>query len=153
MSETIESLFEHDKWATRRVIAAIASTPEKGGEALRLLAHLLLAEKVWFLRMKGVDTTGTNVFAELTLAGCESLAEENHINYTEFIAALTEEDANRLVVYKNLSGKEFRTPLSDILLHVALHGNYHRGQIASSLRGAGHTPVNTDYITYVREEG
>jgi len=151
MLEAIESLFEHDEWATARVIRAISATPEIGGGVLKLLAHLLLTEKVWLLRLKGVDTTDMNVSAELTLAACEELAEENHIGYTEFNSSLSEEVLDRVVTYKNLSGKEFRTPLKEILLHVALHGTYHRGQIASALRGAGHTPVNTDFITFVRE--
>jgi len=34
---------------------------------------------------------------------------------------------------------------------VALHGSYHRGQVAAAVRAAGGEPVNTDYITYVRE--
>jgi uncharacterized damage-inducible protein DinB len=133
------------------VISAISATSEVGSDALKLLAHLLLAEKIWLLRLKGIDTTEMNVFSELTLSSCEELAEENHIGYTEFISSLSEEVLDRVVTYKNLSGKEFRTPLKEILLHVALHGTYHRGQIASALRGAGHTPVNTDFITFVRE--
>ncbi len=151
MLDAIESLFEHDEWATARVIRAISATPEIGGGALKLLAHLLLTEKVWLLRLKGIDTTDMNVFPELTLSACEELAEENHIGYTEFISSLSEKVLDRVVTYKNLSGKEFRTPLKEILLHVALHGTYHRGQIASALRGAGYTPVNTDFITFVRE--
>jgi uncharacterized damage-inducible protein DinB len=46
---------------------------------------------------------------------------------------------------------EFQTPIKDLLMHVALHGSYHRGQIAQALRLAGGEPVNTDFITFVRE--
>jgi uncharacterized damage-inducible protein DinB len=44
----------------------------------------------------------------------------------------------------------FRSQISDILLHVALHSSYHRGQIAAAVRAAGVTPVNTDFITFAR---
>lgn len=37
------------------------------------------------------------------------------------------------------------------LLHVALHGTYHRGQIARELRRAGEESVNTDFIQFVRD--
>jgi len=39
----------------------------------------------------------------------------------------------------------------DILLHVAMHGQYHRGQINQLLRGAGLEPISVDYIVFVRE--
>lgn len=35
----------------------------------------------------------------------------------------------------------------------AIYGAYHRGQIARAHRAAGETPVNTDFITFVREPG
>ena len=36
------------------------------------------------------------------------------------------------------------------LLHVPLHGQYHRGKINLLLRQAGRQPAPTDYITFVR---
>jgi uncharacterized damage-inducible protein DinB len=33
---------------------------------------------------------------------------------------------------------------------VALHGAYHRGQIAAALRGAGAVPEPTDFIAFAR---
>jgi len=38
-----------------------------------------------------------------------------------------------------------------ILTHVVLHGAYHRGQIATIVRGSGETPAYTDYIHCVRQ--
>ena len=40
---------------------------------------------------------------------------------------------------------------ADIVTHVALHGAYHRGQIAWVLRHGAGEPVSTDFITMVRE--
>ncbi|WP_244563156.1 DinB family protein [Paenibacillus uliginis] len=54
------------------------------------------------------------------------------------------------MTYTNSSGKEFMTSIRDILTHVALHGQYHRGQINSRFRADGIDPVNMDYITFVR---
>jgi uncharacterized damage-inducible protein DinB len=33
---------------------------------------------------------------------------------------------------------------------VALHGSYHRGQIALLVRAGGSTPAPTDYIAFIR---
>ena len=37
-----------------------------------------------------------------------------------------------------------------VLTHVALHGSYHRGQIAALIRSGGDEPINTDYIMWLR---
>lgn len=49
------------------------------------------------------------------------------------------------VEYHTSNGATFRNSVADILTHVALHGSYHRGQIALVTREAGPTPVPTDY--------
>ena len=38
----------------------------------------------------------------------------------------------------------------EILMHVAFHSAYHRGQIALLLRQAKNNALNTDYITFTR---
>ena len=42
--------------------------------------------------------------------------------------------------------------MEDVLLHVVMHSVYHRGQIATEVRAAGHTPAYTDYIQAVRTD-
>lgn len=54
------------------------------------------------------------------------------------------------VEYHTSNGATFRNSVADILTHVALHGSYHRGQIALVTREAGPTPVPTDYIVRAR---
>jgi uncharacterized damage-inducible protein DinB len=66
------------------------------------------------------------------------------------VAGLTPDAAARRVTYRNSAGREFASPVEDILLHVALHGAYHRGQIAAALRGAGAVPEPTDFIAFAR---
>ena len=48
------------------------------------------------------------------------------------------------------AGQAFRSTLEDILLHVALHGAYHRGQLAMLVRDGHGEPAPTDYIAFVR---
>ena len=57
------------------------------------------------------------------------------------------------VAYVNSKGEHFTSSVSDIITHVLAHGSYHRGQIASSLRDAGHEPAYTDFIHAVRAHG
>ncbi len=49
----------------------------------------------------------------------------------------------------SFSGDSFTRELGDALLHLANHGTYHRGQVATLLRQLGHKATSTDYLRYV----
>lgn len=151
MMETIRKLFSHDEWANKRLLDSFKSASSRNEKAQRLLAHLLVSEKIWLLRLRGEDTSEIDKSPELSLEDCEQLSHEMSKAYVDFLDSLSEEDLDSKFTYKNFAGAEFHTPLKDILLHVALHGTYHRGQIASAVRLEGTTPVSTDFIIFVRE--
>jgi uncharacterized damage-inducible protein DinB len=67
-----------------------------------------------------------------------------------FLTNLSNTDLDKFISYSNSKGQEFKNSVRDILTHVALHGQYHRGQINSRLRADGFEPVNLDFITFVR---
>jgi uncharacterized damage-inducible protein DinB len=148
MKEAIPRLVAHLKWADQQVLSALRARPTP--DALRWFAHVVGAERVWLLRMRGEDWTVQKVWPELTLDECEALAHENAARLDELVEKLDERELARTVTYTNSAGRTFTDSVGDILLHVALHGAHHRGQIASSLRGAGGTPPVLDYIRFVR---
>lgn len=151
MSEIIEQLLTYDAWAITRALDSLKSATGGNSKAARLLAHLLVAEQVWYLRLRGEDTSVVNLSPEFSLAECERLAAENHRGYAAYMQELSPAQLESLVTYRNSKGLEFQTSVKEILLHVLLHGAYHRGQLASALRAEGQLPVNTDYITFTRE--
>jgi uncharacterized damage-inducible protein DinB len=151
MSDVLKELFANDLWANARIVACLKADPERNQQALRLLAHLLAAEKIWLLRLQGKDTSETDKFPALSLDDCEALANENQQGYSRFLDSLTGEGLDSLVTYRNFNGSEFRTRVRDILMHVALHGTYHRGQIALTAHGEGFDPIDTDFMTFVQQ--
>lgn len=142
-------MLDHLAWANERALASLRESPDD--EGLRFLAHVLAAEKVWLARIRTGDSWGLEIWPELTLEGCEALMEENLAGYRDLLGELPEKDLSGTVAYENSRGVGFRTPVVEILLHVFMHGSYHRGQIARRVRAAGGEPVNTDVITFVRE--
>jgi uncharacterized damage-inducible protein DinB len=153
MLETIRELNAYSGWANARILTAVSASSRHHQKALHLLAHLLVAEGIWLLRLKGEDTSAINKSPELLLAECENLANENQKEYTRLLGSLSEDDLDSLATYRNFKGTEFHTPVGEILMHVALHGTYHRGQIAIAMREEGGIPVDTDFITFSRERG
>jgi uncharacterized damage-inducible protein DinB len=142
-------MFAHVTWANRRAIEALRAGPAEG-ERLRLFAHVVAAEHLWLSRIHGRPAR-VAVWPALSVDECAALAEENRAAFEALLAAATSDDLGREVQYRNSAGNEYRNTIADILTHVALHGAYHRGQVATATRAAGGVPVSTDYIVFVRD--
>ena len=146
--EYLQRLIDHLGWADQRVFEAVRGTAADPA-AVELLSHILAAEHVWHARLIGRPTM-MPVWPILSLDECQRIAAENLAVLRTFVADLDPAAARVDVTYTNSAGQGFTTPVEDILLHVCLHGAYHRGQIASILRRGGTTPAATDYIAFIR---
>jgi uncharacterized damage-inducible protein DinB len=146
-----QHLMQHAAWANRRILDSFQRIKPVEPQLLRLFAHVLTTERIYLERMRGLDPWPQNFWMDLTLEQCAERLIENQFAYKKFFTELAESDLDVAVRYRNSKGMEFQTPIKDLLTHVALHGSYHRGQIAQALRLAGREPVNTDFITFVRE--
>lgn len=149
MIDRLHRLLDHMEWANR--LALDAARGAENQEALRLLSHLLAAETVWLERLETGDSSGLEIWPDLSFEECARRMSRNVEGYRRFVDGLSDADLDRTATYRNSKGREFHTPVGEILLHVVLHGSYHRGQIAQRMRDGGDEPVNTDFITFVRE--
>jgi uncharacterized damage-inducible protein DinB len=150
MSAYISRLYDHLAWADTRTIEALRTMHAPPLDALRLLGHLLAAEEVWLTRLQE-RPSDIAIWPSLVLEDCAALARKNHASFAAFIQANAGDGLQRQARYRNSKGAEFVNSAEDILLHVALHGSYHRGQVSRIIRAEGGTPLYTDYIMYVRE--
>jgi len=146
------SLIDHAAWADSLARAAIEGLPDGCDErarAVRLYAHLAAAEHVWLSRLEG-RTPAHPVWPDLPPAEAAALAADS-IAGLRRVAASAQDELDREVEYRNSTGQPFRSTVAEILAHVALHGSYHRGQIAALVRSGGGAPAATDYIVYTRD--
>jgi uncharacterized damage-inducible protein DinB len=147
----LQHLFAYEEWANRESLAALerAGAPPDG--AVRLLAHVVGAGFLWLSRLRR-EPSPLPVWPELTLADCSRRMDELGAAWRTYLDSLAPQDPERSVAYRNSKGEPWTTRVGSILTHVALHGSYHRGQIAAEMRRAGHEPAYTDYVHAVREE-
>jgi uncharacterized damage-inducible protein DinB len=145
----LERLVEHMAWADERALSSLRQCRTPLPAAIGLYSHILGAEHAWLSRILGLEPS-VPIWPELSLDESEQLARENVGRLRDLAASLSPEDALRPITYRNSAGAEFTTGLEDILLHIAMHGSYHRGQVAALLRAAGDEPAPTDYIQWVR---
>ena len=144
-------LFDYVNWANSRILHQLQSLSGVPPKTIHLLEHVLSAEKIWLNRLVDDATSKISAWPNSGLTECDRLVRENRENYNVFLASLSEQDMLNIVTYHSLIGDLYHNSILDILTHVYQHGSYHRGQIASYLRNGGFEPVNTDYITFVRE--
>ena len=149
MSNALRKLIAHLVWADKAVLDSLHASPGGDARSLTLYAHVVAAEAVWLARIAG-RKTDVAVWPTLTLEEASSLARRNADELTQIIESATPDDFGRDIEYRNSAGAQYRSTVEDILLHVALHGSYHRGQISLIVRGGEGEPSPTDYIAFIR---
>jgi uncharacterized damage-inducible protein DinB len=143
-------LYNHMAWADERSLASLREMINPPSQVVDLFAHVLGAEHEWLCRIQGRAASHT-IWPKLSLDKCAQLASDNHEAFTTLAAVAHGAEGQRPITYRNSRGTEYTTSLEDILLHVAQHGVYHRGQVALLVRANGGAAIPTDYIVFTRE--
>jgi uncharacterized damage-inducible protein DinB len=157
MTTVLLDMIAHMRWADALVADALIAqnfARQEGlpnGNPVALFAHIAATEHLWFSRIEGV-TPRHAVWPMLTPSEALFLAAQHADLFEELVARDDGQELERVVSYRNSAGKDFRNTVRDIVTHVALHGSYHRGQIARLIRASGGDPPYTDYIQFMRRE-
>jgi uncharacterized damage-inducible protein DinB len=153
--QTIRNLFAHMDWANRRLLEALQAAPaEAARKAAMLFMHVLQAERIWLSRLCGESSQGLALWVDNADPDAfAALIEANGSGFEAWLDALPEDWLDKPIAYSSQAGAPFETSARDILIHVALHGQYHRGQINTVLREGGFEPATLDYVLYTRLGG
>lgn len=151
MIDHLKDLFRYDDWACRRWLDHLQDVLPEADRPRQLLAHSILSRTVWIHRLRGESTADLDFWPDASWDECAQRMEENQQAYASYLDELNADDLRIPARYQNSKGHTYETPIGEVLMHVITHGHYHRGQIAMFVRNADAEPVNTDYITYVRE--
>ena len=150
MSVTLlRRLFDHAIWADAELRRALEAAGTPPTDALREYAHVLGADEVWLARLEG-RAPELRVWPEIALAEYAAWGARLAAGYRAYLARIDERDLTRVVAYTTSSGMALETAVGDILAHVALHAQYHRGKINLLLRQSGGEPAPTDFIAFAR---
>ncbi len=147
--DTLRRLFAYDEWANGETLSSLREATPVPERALSVLAHIVGAHEVWLSRL-GQAPDVAEPWPTLDVDGLAARLTEVAERWRVYVESLQPDDLAVRMTYTNSKGETFSYLLSDVLLHVALHGAYHRGQVASLLRSAGGQPVNTDYTRAAR---
>jgi uncharacterized damage-inducible protein DinB len=120
------------------------------GSIHKLLVHQMVAEATWLERVQGRSRLG-RLHNEIEHPTRELLVERwptVHAALLEFAGWQTELSVNAPMTVRRNNGEQLTLPLGAMLMHVADHGSYHRGQLASMFKEAGVAPA--PYAPYFR---
>ena len=160
--EQIRALYAYNEWANDHLVEVSARVPAEELAASRgasfesiltSLAHIAAAQINWLERW----TTGRNTMQTTELQKMPDLGTvrasflASHAGLREFLAGLGEARLAAPLAFRDSSGTEFNRPLWQLMVHVANHGTYHRGEIALMLSGIGHSPGDLDFIYWTYE--
>ena len=139
----IKRLTEYSCWANEAWINFI----EKAGPAdeflVKRMSHILHGEDAWFQRIAHLAVE-RDVWSILTFDQMRGRLAQHRDVYDSLLRS----DLSRVVGYVRFTGEKYRSPISDILVHLSHHGAHHRGQMATHISAQGETPINTDFMQF-----
>jgi uncharacterized damage-inducible protein DinB len=159
----IKTLYAYNRWANRRMLAAaraVAAADRRrsvGASHVTLegiLAHILWAEWLWLQRWQGDSPMHPFRGQEYgDLDGIAAQWAEVERGQDAWLDALTDAKLRERVSYENFAGERWTYSLEEMMLHLANHSTYHRGQVVTALRHLGQQPPATDFLVFLDERG
>jgi uncharacterized damage-inducible protein DinB len=160
--EDLIRLLRYTVWANHRALRVAATIGvddfkrDLGGShggVRGTLAHMMWTELVWLERWKGLPSpprVDESEFADVIALRDRWTVLEQHRQ--EWLDSLAPDATATVVRYKAMDGVAYESPLWQLVQHAANHATYHRGQLTNFYRQLGARTVNTDLVTWDREE-
>jgi uncharacterized damage-inducible protein DinB len=146
----ISLLMKHEYWASERIAQTLVQLNWVPVKAKEIFDHIVAAHANWYARIIDQEPQLPTWRANLDVQEYGKWLNEFHEKWNEMLSS-EPEDLARVIHYKNASGQVFQNSIYEILTHLTLHSQYHRGQITTIMRDLVDTPPSTDMIVYLRE--
>ncbi|SES28654.1 Uncharacterized damage-inducible protein DinB (forms a four-helix bundle) [Gracilibacillus ureilyticus] len=157
-------MYDYHIWANEVIMDRLKELPEdifhkeiqSGFSSVsEVFAHIYITDNTWFEVVTGKSMEQAMISSNEQR---EQLIRKNLDEMKEIYQGLSEkfktfinneEDIDKLLLVDNPYAGKLETSISETILHIATHGAYHRGNIATMLRQVGHTSVMQDYGLYL----
>lgn len=158
MAQPYSQLIAIKRWADHGLYEAVGRnferlSREESSSMLRILDHMHVVDRIFQHHLHGLPhafrAPRSETIPELpTLADSVKAVDDWYASYVD---SLTEDELEQPVEFVFTSGKAARMRRSEIILHVCLHGTYHRGNAGAVLQLKGITPSRdsiTDFLEH-----
>jgi len=159
--EDARALFDYNAWANNRSLEAATQLSQEQfvkpmgssfSSVRDTLVHICGGEWIWFERFQGRSPSAIPTFSDIqSLEALRAHWEPQGKALLDYVYRITQEELYRIFEYKTINFGAYTNPLWQSLQHLANHGTYHRGQVATMLRQQGFKPILTDLMHFYRE--
>lgn len=129
MQEHFLKIIHFEYWANKKVLKQIQAQSHPADKALQLFSHLIFVQKIW---LNKIGISQEDIRPEYSIKEFAGILDNSYVELIAFIKR--QKDFNMNFTYNDLEGNTHQNTLSDILVHVYVHGAYHRGQIVQLLK-------------------
>jgi len=161
-AEVLRGHIHYTAWASRKLVEAAAQLSQEelshdfqtsDRTILGTLVHTFAADRIWLYRLAGGENPGFVSDFDRRLEVLQNDWPALHQRWSDWARGLSDDQISADVSYTDMSGKPWKQPLWQLVLHVVNHGTHHRGQVSGFLRALGHAPPQLDLVRFYRELG
>jgi uncharacterized damage-inducible protein DinB len=139
----------HEHWGNLFVLQTMRDMPEIPPRATTLIGHMVASQHVWISRIQGVPFT-MDVFPTMSLDACGAYFDAHHKQLMQW--AQNPEMRHTTIAYTTTAGVAYTNTIEELLSHICLHSQYHRGQINQLIKPLVERTHDVDYIQYLRSK-
>lgn len=160
MCQPYAELIAIKRWADRGLYDVVSRNFERLSAAeaaimMRILDHIHVVDRIFQHHLQGLPHTFAAPRSE-KIPELQTLAwdvREVDDWYVSYVNGLTAADFQQPVDFVFTSGRPARMRRGEILLHVCLHGTYHRGNAGAVLQLKGITPSRDAITDFLEDTG
>lgn len=138
-----------DHWASLETLKALEPVVDRAPHALGRMNHVAGAKRLWFARVNA-GIAPLAVWPSLSIVECRAQLVAGQEEWEKYLHRVSDTELSQLFAYTNTRGEAFTSSLRDILAHLAMHGQHHRGQAVAEIRAVGGKPPVIDFIHAAR---
>lgn len=154
---TLKSLFAYKAWANAELFAQLAGLPPEHDDALHLciraLNHIYVVDRIFRAHLSGEPRPfdATNTPETPSLAQLRQDVQATDAWYSDYVARLAPGALAEILPFTFTDGDTGRMTREEILLHVATHGVYHRGNVGQILKSIAVAPPRDVFARFLHE--
>ncbi|RYF32744.1 MAG: damage-inducible protein DinB [Comamonadaceae bacterium] len=144
---SLQTLFAQKAWANNELFNVLSTVDaaqhaDAVHSAIRTLNHIYTVDRIFQAHMQGVPHgyTASNTEATPALDELQFAAAETDAWFEQYLDAASADQLGESVAFRFTDGDAGTMSREEMLLHVATHGAYHRGNVGQILKSIAMTP-------------
>lgn len=152
--DTLKRLFQYKEWANSSLLEAMESMDSDAPSteiAIRALNHTLVVDRIFAAHLQGIEHPygSANEEEAPSLANLAAGMTANDRWYVDYVSDIDERGLNESLDFTFTDGAPGRMSRHEMLMHVVVHGGYHRGQVGWMLTLEGIAPPADGVTSYL----